>query len=63
MKYITTEELANLAGVKAESVRARVCRTGEYFGLRPERLVNRRLLWPADSIERLKLNHGKRKAA
>ena len=63
MKHITTEELAGLAGVKSESIRARVCRTGEYFGLRPERLANRRLLWPADSLERLKLNHGNCKAA
>jgi hypothetical protein len=50
---ITTEQLAQNLGLKPESIRSRVCRTGEYFGLRPEKLVNGRLLWPADSADRL----------
>lgn len=49
----TTEQFAKNVGVKPESVRSRVCRTGEYFGIRPEKLVNGRLLWPADAADRL----------
>jgi len=51
----TTEALADRLGIKPQSLRARVCRTGSYFGLRPLKLPNGRLLWPADSVERLKL--------
>lgn len=50
---LTTKQFADCVGVQAESVRSRVCRTGEYFGLRPEKLLNGRLLWPADAQERL----------
>ena len=50
----TTEALADRLGIKPQSLRARVCRTGSYFGLRPLKLPNGRLLWPADSVERLK---------
>lgn len=50
----TTEALAVGLGIKAQSIRARVCRTGSYFGLRPTKLPNGRLLWPADAIQRLK---------
>ena len=49
----STEQLAKSLGVKAESIRSRFCRTGEYFGLRPEKLVNGRLLWPEDAQEKL----------
>jgi len=50
----TTEALAAGLGIKAQSIRARVCRCGSYFGLRPTKLPNGRLLWPADAIARLK---------
>jgi hypothetical protein len=50
----TTETLAAGLGIKPQSIRARVCRTGSYFGLRPAKLPNGRLLWPADAIQRLK---------
>jgi hypothetical protein len=50
---LTTRELANLAGVTPEGIRVQLCRAGTYFGLRPERLPNGRLIWPADSFERL----------
>ncbi len=49
----TTETLAIELGLKANSIRSRVCRTGHYFGLTPTKLPNGRLLWPADSVERL----------
>lgn len=49
----TTESLAASLGMKPQSIRARVCRTGHYFGLRPKKLPNGRLLWPVDAIARL----------
>ena len=50
---LTTNELARVAGVKADTIRAAVCRSGMYFGIRPEKLLNGRLLWPADAPSRL----------
>lgn len=50
---ITTEELANEVKVKAETIRVRLCRTGAYFGLRPEKLPSGRLLWPANWREHM----------
>lgn len=53
MEY-TTETLADRLGIKPQSIRARVCRFGSYFGLRPSKLPNGRLLWPANAVEILK---------
>ncbi len=39
--------------VKPQSVRKLYAATGSYHGVCPLRLPNRRLLWPADSIEQL----------
>jgi|TARA_R100000501_G_scaffold17400_1_gene32367 hypothetical protein len=50
---LTTEELAAPLGMKPQSIRVRLCQTGSYFGLRPQKLPNGRLMWPADSLERL----------
>lgn len=50
---LTTEALAARLGVKAQSIRAALCRNGNYYGLQPAKLPNRFLLWPSDSVERL----------
>ena len=50
---LSTRELAEFMQVTAEGIRVQLSRTGSYHGLRPERLPNNRLLWPADSRERL----------
>ena len=50
---LTTEALAARLGVKPQTIRAALCRTGSYFGLQPVKLPNRFLLWPGDSLERL----------
>lgn len=50
---LTTEELAAQLGLRAQSIRKRHCQTGAYFALRPVKLPNGRLMWPADSIEQL----------
>ncbi|MBS0352415.1 MAG: helix-turn-helix domain-containing protein [Proteobacteria bacterium] len=49
----TTEELARRLGLRPQTLRAALCRNGHYFGLRPAKLPNGHLLWPADSFERL----------
>lgn len=51
---ITTEALATQLGLRAASIRHRVCMTGSYFGVRPAKLPNGRLLWPADAVARLR---------
>lgn len=43
---LDTNSFAALNGVKGQSVRARICRFGSYFGVTPLRLRSGRLLWP-----------------
>ncbi|MDP9645464.1 DNA-binding protein [Paraburkholderia caledonica] len=50
---LSTEDLAAQLSLRPQSIRKRYCQTGAYFGLRPAKLPNGRLMWPADSIERL----------
>jgi hypothetical protein len=53
---ITTEELARQCGIKPQSVRVRLCRTGSYFGVRPVKLPNQRLMWPGNARELMLAN-------
>jgi hypothetical protein len=50
---ISTDELAALLSIRPQSIRKRLCQTGGYFSLRPLKLPNGRLMWPADAIEQL----------
>lgn len=50
---ITTEELAVLLSIRPQSIRKRYCQTGAYFSLRPVKMPNGRLMWPADALEKL----------
>lgn len=50
---LSTEEFAAQHLVLAQTVRKQYAATGSYFGVRPLQLPNRKLLWPANSIERL----------
>lgn len=43
---LTTEQFAARHGIKAQSLRVRLSKTGHYFGVRPLKLANRRVLWP-----------------
>ncbi|WP_300336770.1 hypothetical protein [Accumulibacter sp.] len=47
----SAEQFAALNQVKAQSVRARLCRTGSYFGVVPRKLANGRLVFPAVQVE------------
>lgn len=51
--HITTEEAATLLGAAKQTPRASLCRHGHWLGMRPTKLPNGRLLWPAAEIERL----------
>lgn len=50
---LSTEDIARICHVRSASVREHLSRKGHYFGIRPLRLPNGRLDWPADSRERL----------
>ena len=50
---LTTEQVAGQAQLKAQSLRAAFCRDGHWCGIRPNKLPNRRLLWPADAVNAL----------
>lgn len=53
MKFITTADLAQTLGLQPQTLRAAVCREGGYFGIKPNRLPNGRLLWPHNTLELL----------
>jgi hypothetical protein len=48
----SSDQFAALNQVKGQSVRARICRTGSYFGVVPKKLANGRLTFPAVQVER-----------
>lgn len=48
-----TRELASNLGKQPQTLIARYCRTGSYFGLVPQKLPCGSLMWPDDAIERL----------
>jgi len=49
----TTETLARRLGLRPQTLRAAICRSGHYYGLRPTKLPNGRLLWPDNAFELL----------
>ncbi len=53
LNHLSTEQFAEILHVKPESVRSGLCRTGNYLGIRPLKLPNRRLAWPAKDVIRL----------
>lgn len=55
---LSTAELASLAGVKQQTIRVQLSKTGSYFGLVPVRLPNDRNRWPNDSASRLLATKG-----
>ncbi|QSN60451.1 DNA-binding protein [Caballeronia sp. M1242] len=50
---LSTEELAAQLTLRPQSIRKRYCQTGAYFCLRPVKMPNGRLMWPADALEQL----------
>jgi hypothetical protein len=50
---ISTEEFAAQLTLRPQSIRKRYCQTGAYFCVRPVKLPNGRLMWPADALQQL----------
>ena len=53
LSHLTTEQFAEILHVKPETIRSGLCRTGNYCGIIPLKLPNRRLAWPAENVARL----------
>ncbi len=51
--FLSTEEFAAALAVDPQSVRKRYSQKGSYHGIRPTKLPNRRMLWPAEAVKRL----------
>ena len=51
--YLTTDSLACQLSLQPQSIRKRYAATGTYHGVRPVKLPNRRLMWPANAVEQL----------
>lgn len=51
--FLSTEEFAAVLAVDPQSVRKRYSQEGSYHGIRPTKLPNRRVLWPAEAVKRL----------
>lgn len=49
-RYVTTREAAQILCVLPDTLRRSLCVKGHYQGLRPVRLGNKRLLWPAQDL-------------
>lgn len=52
-QYLSTEALAAQLRIKPQTLRAALCRNGHYYGIRPVKMPNRLLLWPADAVNSL----------
>ncbi|WP_309829853.1 hypothetical protein [Caballeronia sp. LZ065] len=55
--HVPTEEAATMLMVQPQTMRKQFSQKGEYCGIRPRRLPNRRLAWPLAEIQAL-LNGG-----
>jgi hypothetical protein len=53
LRTYSTEEAAAVLKVKPQTLRAGLCRDGNYFGIRPQKARNRFLLWDAAAVDAL----------
>lgn len=52
-EYLTTEEAADLLGLRPQTLRKAYSSNGRYFSVVPKKAANRRLYWNADLIRAL----------
>ena len=52
-EFLSTDELAEMMGVRPQTVRSAYCAKGHYLGLMPQKLPNRLLRWPRQAAESL----------
>ena len=50
-EYLTTKEVASMLSLSQQTIHKHHCLNGEYFGLRPTKLPNRRLLWSRAALK------------
>lgn len=50
-RMLTTKELASKLSMEPQSIRKRLSQTGSYFGVRPTKLLNRKLYWPVNALD------------
>ncbi len=51
--HYQTSDFARLFGAEIQTPRASYCRKGHWLGIKPVKLPNGRLMWPADAINAL----------
>lgn len=49
----STEQLAEVIHGRPSSIRTRFCKTGSYYGIKPKKLPNGRLLWSVAEVSQL----------
>ncbi len=52
-RKLDTAEAASVLRVKPQTLRRALCLQGHYFGMRPVKLPNGRLLWDVADLDRL----------
>lgn len=52
-RTLSTEQAAAALHVRPQTLRSAICRDGHYCGLRPVKLPNRMLAWPAAAVDAL----------
>jgi hypothetical protein len=54
-KRISTDRLADMFGVKSQTIRRSLCINGNYYGLTPMKMPNGRLMWKySEALELIK---------
>ena len=51
--YVSTEEAARILRLESSTLRHALCLRGSYFGAKPKKLPNGRLLWAREEIEKI----------
>ncbi|WP_287471548.1 DNA-binding protein [Thauera sp.] len=57
-RKLDTAEAADLLRIRPQTLRRALCLQGHYFGMRPVKLPNGRLLWDAADLDRLTAGEG-----
>lgn len=53
IEFLSTEEFGRELKVKQDTIRRSFCTQGHYLGVRPRKLPNGRLRWPAAEVHKL----------
>ena len=51
MSFYTTKQFASKALVDPQTIRVRYCQQGHYLTIKPIKLPNLKLAWPADQVD------------